>query len=316
MRMRVQPGTFNQPRFRNRLALPDRQINSRLQWLLREKALDVGLPIRPDGFVPISALAKFPLLKAGKDPLTLEYFTALRDAHPHGLLELKEESYDPRFPTWLIRTRGTSSMPGISYNTRLLTLQDLPTLPFTSLFLVVPSSQWPTIRRFGVRAAVPFLRLEKDISDTYNFAEEDSSVIIVLNIETYIHTGASFYISSDGSVTTTGDKSGHLDPQGFAGAFEMVWSRETIISDGTPSLLDIVPQKRPSFTDRPDPTEKKGSTRPSSVKTGKQSHLVTRLAQRRQEALLESVVTGLGLDSTTPKSLPHRISSAPTSSKG
>lgn len=127
MRMRVQPGTFNQPRFRNRLALPDRQINSRLQWLLREKALDVGLPIRPDGFVPISALvrtaarrdlarltktqAKFPLLKAGRDPLTVEYFTALRDAHPHGLLELKEESYDPRFPTWLIRTRGKSAIP-------------------------------------------------------------------------------------------------------------------------------------------------------------------------------------------------------------
>lgn len=157
-----------------------------------------------------------------------------------------------------------------------------------------------------MRAAVPFLRLDTDISDTYNFTEEDSSVIIVLNIETYIHTGASFYVSTDGSVTTTGDKSGHLDPQGFAGAFEMVWSRETISSDGTPSLLDVVPKKRPSFMDRPDPIERK--TRPSSVKGASPSPFVARLAQRRQEALLDNVMTGLGLDTNTTKSVPHTVS--------
>lgn len=36
----------------------DHLIGQRLQWVLRESAVRVGLPIRPDGFVPVSALVR------------------------------------------------------------------------------------------------------------------------------------------------------------------------------------------------------------------------------------------------------------------
>ncbi|KAF8912449.1 DHS-like NAD/FAD-binding domain-containing protein [Mucidula mucida] len=259
------------PHYISVLSPRDTRICSRILWLLRESADTVGLPIRPDGFVPVSAVLSFNSL--APEQLNLDYLKLLIERHPLSHLELKEElSVDRRFRNWLIRVKGWTRIPGVAHNSRRITVDDLPDIPFRHLMIPVPLQSWKVIRRDGIRARAPFLVLEKELPEH----REEQGVAVILNVKTCLQLGVTFWIHPNGSIRTNGDASGHIDPQLFESAHLIEWERETLMSDGEPSLLLAKPTSKPSFRDR-DSTPRPG-------RMAERSPFVEKLSAKLSEA--------------------------------
>ncbi|KAF9010437.1 hypothetical protein BDZ89DRAFT_507718 [Hymenopellis radicata] len=244
------------PHYFSYLSPRDTRICSRILYLLQFSADRVGLPIRPDGFVPVASLLSFHLL--ARDGLNLDYLRQLIACHPLSLLELKEEpSEDPRFKNWLIRAKGWSRIPGVAHNTRRITAKNLPDIPFQHLMIPVPLKSWKAIRRDGIRARAPFLVLEKELPEIRGY-DEKPSVAVILNVKSCLQLGLTFWIHPNGSIRTNGDASGHIDAQLFESAHLIEWERETIMD------RDSMP--RPGRMTEPSDFVKKLSSKVPKVK--------------------------------------------------
>ncbi len=105
---------------------------------------------------------------------------------------------------------------------------------------------------------------------------EEQGVAVILNVKTCLQLGVTFWIHPNGSIRTNGDASGHIDPQLFESAHLIEWERETLMSDGEPSLLLAKPTSKPSFRDR-DSTPRPG-------RMAERSPFVEKLSAKLSEA--------------------------------
>ncbi|KAM8793764.1 tRNA 2'-phosphotransferase 1 [Eudromia elegans] len=209
-------------RRRRREEDPAVRLSRTLSYVLRHGALELGLPMGPDGFVPLAALRRFPPLAA----LSEAAARSLVANDPKGRFELR-----PR-PLRMRATQGHSlPVPALELEPLVAPAQLPPTLAHGTR-----RRRWGAIRARGLR---PMGRLHVHLAPglpgepgVRSGIRPDSEIAILIDGPAALAAGIPFFRSANGVILTPGDATGCLPPRFFLRVLQLRPHRCELPLDG------------------------------------------------------------------------------------
>ncbi|KAJ7623756.1 KptA family-domain-containing protein [Roridomyces roridus] len=199
-------------------------FSKRLTWILRHGALELGLRIRPDGFVRASDLKNHPRFEyLGSLEFDEMFF---KDLTRYTLLEEANVLW--------IRSNGHHTIKNVGVkSSRILTSQDLPEAVYP-----LTDAEWRTVEHHGIQRSHEdgFIHLVKP-GPGEDFARGRGSVFdlcIYLNVPKMLSEGMRLFLSGTGTKTrvlTDGDENYVIPPRMFKRVVRVRVERENLLAE-------------------------------------------------------------------------------------
>ncbi|KAJ7777233.1 hypothetical protein B0H16DRAFT_1504770 [Mycena metata] len=195
---------------------PFEKFTTRLNWLLRHGAVPPTV-IRPDGFLRLSDVRSHWQFRR----LSPEQFDELL-AQDEGKRFRMIQDYDIRIEaeaTW-IRARIKHTLKSIDRRVRRIRSPDeLPMAVYP-----LDARMWRQVKYQGIPSSPEdgLIRLRQDFDYT-------STINILLDIPLLLSSGVQLFLHPDGTILTTGDATGGLQPRMFLEVLQVVVQRETLL---------------------------------------------------------------------------------------
>uniref|UniRef100_A0A1B6DFR1 2'-phosphotransferase n=2 Tax=Clastoptera arizonana TaxID=38151 RepID=A0A1B6DFR1_9HEMI len=190
------------------------RLSRTLSWLLRHGAEQEGLPIQPDGFVPVKEILKHPQFK---NKITMDELNnvvllnnkkrfTLRTNNSTGELELKANQGHS-----MVSVNKIDFVPVTWTNTE----HCVGTCVVHGTF----KKAWPSIAKIGLsrmsRNHIHFCAYEPGDSRIISGIRDNAEIYIYIDIERALQDGIKFYKSENDVILTSGNSNGFLEPKYF-----------------------------------------------------------------------------------------------------
>jgi 2'-phosphotransferase len=240
-----------------------------MSYLLRHGALKEGLPIRSDGFVPVSnVLAHKTLVSLKVGPRQLEDIVNNNDKKRY---ELKDIDGVPHIKA----VQGHSMADVHELELLPVTLEDLPNFP-----TVVHGTYfncWSSIAKQGLskmgRLHIHFAIGELGDKEVISGMRRSAQVLVFLDLETALKDTIPFFKSPNNVILSPGNKEGIIEPKYFKQVVDAQTRRPLRQPDGTPSSsssssLSVLAPSTSSAPSAPSTwASELGAPSPSTAKT-------------------------------------------------
>lgn len=199
-------------------------ISKSISWLLRHGAVSEGLPMRPDGYVPVEDLLRHPKL-CGLDARMVEKIVEKDEKNRFDL------SFEPRASgpastststlrassppnIWWIRANQGHTLSGVELNLQ-------PITSASQVKMAVHGTNveaWKHISREGLsRMGRQHVHLAQGVvgPTVVSGMRSSSRVLIYIDLQKALEAGLEFYLSTNGVVLTPGNERGIVEPRFF-----------------------------------------------------------------------------------------------------
>jgi len=271
-----------------------RAVSKKLSWILRHHAVELGLQMRPDGYVRVEDLLRLDLLKSFRPPITFEQIqrvVASNDKQRFGLIREGD--------TWFIRAhQGHSGLQATHLDDEkaLTRIEDASLYPFCihgttrdAWKLILSSGGLKTMGRRHIHfSSKPF-----GSSEIISGMRRTSKVLIYVNLAAAMSEGIKFYLSSNDVILTEG-VDGALPAKYFSKVeFIRAKGRELAMLDGVP-ITDL---RNPAESSSSSSSAPAGSNSPRRIlQKGSSSKQSTRDQSKPIESKSPSLDLVLVLD--------------------